>query len=194
MPSGNSEYIPFIDGQCYNSTQIAPVLELRWVDAFPPPQQCLRARQSSSIATSGRSSPTAATPATGPTRRKRKSKLRLDTEAGAKADLGGHFGIVPGDPPRAKSCADHRRTKAGACRPPGPARHELTEREIDLLTRWVEQGAEMAEALVVHSAASGPSCPKSAIARWPKNPIDTFVLARLEREGLKPRPKPIAAR
>ena len=28
---------------------------------------------------------------------KRKSKLRLDTEAGAKGDLGGHFAIVPGD-------------------------------------------------------------------------------------------------
>ena len=33
----------------------------------------------------------------GPDESKRKSKLRLDTEAGAKSDLGGHFAIVPGD-------------------------------------------------------------------------------------------------
>src|SRR5262245_53865528 len=33
----------------------------------------------------------------GPDTAQRKSKLRLDTEDGAKADLGGHFGIVPGD-------------------------------------------------------------------------------------------------
>src|SRR5690242_14451059 len=33
----------------------------------------------------------------GPDQAKRNSKLRLDTEAGAKTDLGGHFAIVPGD-------------------------------------------------------------------------------------------------
>src|ERR1051326_8557654 len=33
----------------------------------------------------------------GPDEGKRKSKLRLDTEAGAKADLGRHFAIVPGN-------------------------------------------------------------------------------------------------
>src|SRR5258706_1419495 len=33
----------------------------------------------------------------GPDESKRKSKLRLDTEAGAKSDLGGHFAILPGN-------------------------------------------------------------------------------------------------
>ena len=33
----------------------------------------------------------------GPDQGKRLSKLRLDTEAGAKIDLGGHFAIVPGN-------------------------------------------------------------------------------------------------
>ena len=33
----------------------------------------------------------------GPDQGKRISKLRLDTEAGAKSDLGGHFAIVPGN-------------------------------------------------------------------------------------------------
>src|SRR3954463_16189049 len=33
----------------------------------------------------------------GPDESKRKSKLRLDTEEGAKSDLGGHFAILPGN-------------------------------------------------------------------------------------------------
>ncbi len=43
----------------------------------------------------------------GPDQANRKSKLRLDTEAGAKADLGGHFGIVPGDPAKTHSHPAH---------------------------------------------------------------------------------------
>src|SRR6266481_9134880 len=38
----------------------------------------------------------------GPDKGNRKSKLRFDTEAGAKADLGGHFAIVPGDPEKSE--------------------------------------------------------------------------------------------
>src|ERR1051325_11979929 len=38
----------------------------------------------------------------GPDQAQRKSKLRLDTEAGAKADLGGHFAIAPGDPDKSE--------------------------------------------------------------------------------------------
>ena len=38
----------------------------------------------------------------GPDKGNRKTKLRFDTEAGAKADLGGHFAIVPGDPPKSE--------------------------------------------------------------------------------------------
>src|SRR5580658_5561705 len=77
----------------------------------------------------------------GPDQANRKSKLRLDTEAGAKADLGGHFGIVPGDP--AKSTVIRRITADESLRMPpawaGTAR--LSNREISLLTRWIEQGA-----------------------------------------------------
>ena len=38
----------------------------------------------------------------GPDQAQRKSKLRLDTEAGAKTDLGGHFAIVAGDPDKSE--------------------------------------------------------------------------------------------
>src|SRR5947209_5415400 len=79
----------------------------------------------------------------GPDERQRKSKLRLDTEAGAKSDLGGHFALVPGN--AANSELVRRITSADPARrmPPvyaGTAR--LTDRESELLTRWVAQGAK----------------------------------------------------
>src|SRR5690242_20400253 len=78
----------------------------------------------------------------GPDQAQRKSKLRLDTEAGARADLGGHFAIVPGDPAKSElirrvSSDDNARRMPPAWA--GAAR--LSPREIDLLTRWVAQGA-----------------------------------------------------
>ena len=78
----------------------------------------------------------------GPEQAQRKSKLRLDTEAGAKADLGGHFAIVPGDAGQERINPAHLEHDQAKRMPPawaGAAR--LTDREIDLLTRWVAQGA-----------------------------------------------------
>src|SRR5262249_50072620 len=34
-----------------------------------------------------------------------------------------------------------------------------------------------------------PALPSVRDARWPRNPIDTFILARLEKEGLRPAPE-----
>ena len=47
----------------------------------------------------------------------------------------------------------------------------------------------MAEALVVPAAAAARAAGRQATPNWPRNPIDHFVLARLEREGLKPSPE-----
>ena len=124
----------------------------------------------------------------GPDQAKRKSKLRLDTEAGAKVDLGGHFGIVPGDP--AKSAVIQRITAdEGRRMPPAWAgTSRLSEREIGLLTRWIEQGAVWQK----HWSFIPPvrrELPTVSDVSWPKNAIDHFVLARLDREGLKPSPE-----
>lgn len=124
----------------------------------------------------------------GPDQANRKSKLRLDSEAGAKADLGGHFAIVPGDP--AKSELIRRVTAAEGLRMPpawaGTAR--LSEREVNLLTRWIEQGAVWQK----HWSFTPPvrrELPTVSDTNWPKNALDYFVLSRLDREGLKPAPE-----
>src|SRR2546426_3963943 len=79
----------------------------------------------------------------GPDAANRKTKLRFDNEEGARIDLGkGRHAIVPGD---AASSGLYQRITADnpALRmPPAYAGHDrLKDREIDLIRRWIEQGA-----------------------------------------------------
>src|SRR6185369_7094537 len=72
--------------------------------------------------------------------------------------------------------------------PPPKSGKKLTPRQIELLTRWIEQGAHYAP----HWAYVKPVRPPLPATRnrsWPRNGIDWFILARLEREGLKPSPE-----
>jgi hypothetical protein len=65
---------------------------------------------------------------------------------------------------------------------------KLSSREIGLLTKWIEQGAAWQK----HWAfllPERPDLPEVSDRKWPKNPIDRFVLAKLDGEGLKPSPK-----
>src|SRR5882724_1651038 len=79
----------------------------------------------------------------GPDAANRKTKLRFDIESGAKIELGkGRYAIVPGY--SAKSEMISRITSANVAMrmPPAYAKKEkLSDREIDLLRRWIAQGA-----------------------------------------------------
>ena len=122
----------------------------------------------------------------GPDERKRLSKLRLDVEASAKSDLGGHSAIVPGEP--AASELIRRVTSDDTARRMPPAYSgapKLSRREIGLLTEWIKLGARWQK----HWAfipPTQPEPPQISDRSWPKNPIDFFVMARLDAEGLKP--------
>jgi hypothetical protein len=125
----------------------------------------------------------------GPDESKRKSKLRLDTEAGAKTDLGGHFAIVPGDVSRSELI--RRVTSEDVARRMPPAYSgaaKLSDRQINQLTKWIAQGAQWQKHwsfIPPHR----PELPEIQDRTWPKNAIDYFVLDRLQREGLKPSPE-----
>ncbi len=116
---------------------------------------------------------------------KRQAGLRLDTAEGALAALAtGHRAIVPGSPERSELI---RRVAAGTM-PPGGKEKSLKPAQISTLRRWVAAGAHYAR----HWAFVPPRRPTLPTVRdvgWPRNPIDRFVLARLEREGLKPSPE-----
>jgi hypothetical protein len=124
----------------------------------------------------------------GPDKARRKAGLRLDTEEGAFADLGDHRALVPGDPGKSEL---FRRISTGDEQermPPTKAGRPLTERQIALLRRWIEQGAKWQKhwSLLPPAKAAPPEVKDRS---WPRNGIDHFILARLEQEGLTPAPE-----
>ncbi len=131
----------------------------------------------------------------GPDQAKRKANLRLDTEQGAFANLGGYRAIVPGKP--AESEIITRLTHADPAKrmPQAKTGRKLTESQIALIRRWIEQGAKWQPhwAFIAPQRSPLPSFSRepaaSASATWPRNAIDHFILARLQREGLTPSPE-----
>jgi hypothetical protein len=124
----------------------------------------------------------------GPAKSTRKADLRLDTETGALADRGGYHAIVPGDPGKSeilRRLLDPREAKRMPPRSSGP---RLKPEQVALIRRWIEQGAKWQKhwsLLPPHR----PELPPVKDRHWPRNPIDHFILARLEQEGSRPSPE-----
>ena len=121
----------------------------------------------------------------GPDEQQRVNDLRLDRREVAFSDRKGHRAIVPGDV--AASLLHQRISSSDAEKrmPPTDSGRELTDSQIQLLTEWIRQGADWTE----HWAFVAPQrhdLPETQLKNWSRNPIDDFVLARLEQEGLKP--------
>src|SRR5688572_22367348 len=120
----------------------------------------------------------------GPDEEKRKAGLRLDLKADALKKLkSGNFAIVPGD--LAKSTIVERITTADEDdhMPPAKTGKVLTAGQIELIKRWVAQGAQWGE----HWSfvpATRPAVPSVKDTKWARNEIDRFILAQLEATGL----------
>ena len=114
--------------------------------------------------------------------------LRLDTFAGATADLGGHAAIVPGKPDDSELVDRITSTDPDVVMPPPEAGERLTPAEIERLTRWIAGGAAY-EPHWAYVAPKRPPVPAVKNAGWTRNEIDSFILARLEAEGLAPQPE-----
>ena len=110
-----------------------------------------------------------------------KKLKRFDSEAAAAGV------IVPGNPAQSKLIKRITHADEDMRMPPQASGRALTEREKELLTEWIRQGAPWQShwALV---APQRPALPPVKNSAWPKNAIDAFVLTRLEREGLSPSP------
>ena len=121
---------------------------------------------------------------------KRAKGLRLDRrESAVKPLKERRDGDRPRRPriQRADLARSPKRTRRSACRPRKTG-NRLTPAEVEVLRRWIEQGAEYAPhwALIAPQALPLPEVRDKA---WPRNGIDFWILARLEKEGLKPSPE-----
>jgi len=120
----------------------------------------------------------------GPDSAARKADLRLDKREAA-IDSGA---IVPGKPDDSELIQRITSTDPEALMPPAASHKKLTEAQKATLTRWIAEGAAY-EPHWSFIAPQRPAVPKVSDATWARNPIDDFVLARLESEGLKPAPE-----
>lgn len=124
----------------------------------------------------------------GPDEKVREANLRLDTREGAFAVLDSSsmsYAIVPGDAKKSLLVQRIHSDDPDLMMPPPASNLALTDYEKKLLSRWIEQGANWKD----HWAYIPPeqlALPKVRQQTWPQNPIDNFVLARMEEEGLKP--------
>lgn len=113
----------------------------------------------------------------------RKADLRLDTFEGATAS----GAIVPGNLSKSEAWNRILSDDPEEVMPPPKSHKKLTSAQKDVLQRWIEGGAKYERhwSFVPIQRVAPPS---GSLAEWPVNPIDPFVLARLEREGLLPSP------
>ena len=118
----------------------------------------------------------------------RKAGLRLDHSEDATAPRkDSQPAIVPGKP---ESSELIRRINAADddVMPPAKTHKTLTPEQKEILKQWIAGGAQYQPhwSLI---APVRPVVPKVQNRRWVRNPIDNFILARLESEGLKPTPE-----
>jgi hypothetical protein len=121
----------------------------------------------------------------GPDKRQRKASLRLDVREEAIKERDGVAAIVPGKPSASALIARIHSHDPEEQMPPAESGKSLTDVEKRLLKRWIEGGAEYEE----HWAfipPRRPDLPKTSDPEWVRNPIDAFILHRLEQEGLQP--------
>ena len=122
----------------------------------------------------------------GPDDAQRQAGLRLDTLAGASAELAsGSRAIVAGDSAESVLIDRVSSDDTELRMPPSHTGKKLTVDEIQLLARWIDQGASF----VGHWAYQPPARtipPHVGDAGWAANGVDRFVLARLERAQRQP--------
>ncbi|MEI6232090.1 MAG: DUF1553 domain-containing protein [Planctomycetota bacterium] len=122
----------------------------------------------------------------GPDAGKRKAKLRLDTRDGALAESeSGTRPIVPGKPEKSDVIARISTKNPDEAMPPAKEHKTVTSAQLETLKTWIAQGAVYDKHWAFKTIET-PAIPAVKNVAWPRNDIDTFILARLEKEGLKP--------
>ena len=120
----------------------------------------------------------------GPDAEQRQTELRLDTRDGLFRKTDEHSSVVPGD--LAKSELFRRITSSDPDErmPPDDSGRKLTAEQVSAVKKWIESGAEWQQHWSFVTPTR-PELPSVSNADWVKNPIDGFVLARLDQAELE---------
>jgi hypothetical protein len=118
----------------------------------------------------------------GPDAKTRKAELRLDRKEDALRE------VVPGKSAESELILRIASDNPEERMPPPKSGRSLTPAQVETMRRWVDEGAVWAK----HWSFEPPRRPVPLATHdpdWARNPIDSFVLTRLEREGLSPSPE-----
>jgi len=124
----------------------------------------------------------------GPDPKQRKGDLRLDLEKAVFADRGGWKAVEPGKPDKSELLRRLTADDEERMPPKGSAR-TATAQEIELVKRWIEQGAGWQQ----HWALVAPVRRQPPTVAGSTHPIDRFLAGRLKAAGLAPNPPAEAA-
>jgi hypothetical protein len=114
----------------------------------------------------------------GPDKEKQEADLRLDIRADAIKAMAWD----PKDPANSEALIRIFSKDPKEIMPVPKSHLTLTEKEKNLIKTWVEQGAEYEAHWAFVAPPKESPVPKTTDQTWVKNPIDSFILARLEKE------------
>ncbi len=123
----------------------------------------------------------------GPDRNQRKADLRLDQRAGLFRSADGTRIVVPGKPDESELWLRVTAEEEDLRMPPPKAGKRLTPDQVERIRQWIQQGAVW-KGHWAYLPPSRPALPGGPPHR-PANPIDRFIRARLQAEGLEPSPE-----
>lgn len=125
----------------------------------------------------------------GPDPAARKAGLRLDRRETATATLkSGSIAVKPGQPDDSELIARVTSDDPNERMPPPDSAKALDGSQVAILKRWIGQGAQW-EAHWSLIPPRRPIVPDVENRTWPRNPIDRFLLARLESRRIAPSPE-----
>ncbi len=132
----------------------------------------------------------------GPDKANQKAGLRLDVrDVAIKPVESGDTAIVPGNVDNSTLVARILASDEDEIMPPPKSHKKLSAAQKEILKRWVAEGAayeqhwayQPVQGVKVPAATDLPKA-DAELLKWPRNPIDWFVLQRLASAGLKPSP------
>ena len=125
----------------------------------------------------------------GPDHQHREAGLRLDLPQGVTSQLeSGAYAVVSGNPEESELVARIFSDDEDKRMPPPETNKELTDEHKILLKRWIASGARYTQHWSFRPLLR-PPIPTVINVTWIRNPIDAFIVARLEKEGIEPSPE-----